>query len=153
MSQIAVLVAAYNAERWLSQCLDSLLGQTLPEVEILCIDDCSSDRTPGIIRGLERADGRVRGFRKETNGGVSAARNLGIREACGKWLFTLDDDDRLEPERSYHALAEWADIFNADNLRYDVIATATHDAREWVNGVYNAAQLFFRDDIPAEVQP
>ena len=37
--------------------------------------------------------------------------------------------------------------------RYDVIATATHDAREWVNGVYNAAQLFFRDDIPAEAQP
>ena len=62
-------------------------------------------------------------------------------------------DDRLEPERSYHALKEWPDIFNADNLRYDVIATATHDAREWVNGVFNAAQLFFRDDIPAEAQP
>ena len=59
-------------------------------------------------------------------------------------------DDRAEPERSYHALQEWTELFNADNLRYLLIKTAAHDVREWVNGVYNSAQLFFRDDIPVE---
>lgn len=62
-------------------------------------------------------------------------------------------DDRLEPERSYHALREWTDVFSADNLSYELIAGATHDSREWINGVFNAAQLFFRDDIPMEVAP
>ena len=59
-------------------------------------------------------------------------------------------DDRVEPERSYHALQGWTDLFHADNLRYLLIKNAPHDVREWVNGVYNSAQLFFRDDISAE---
>ena len=59
-------------------------------------------------------------------------------------------DDRLEPERSYHALSGWTDVFNADNLSYELIASATHDSREWINGVFNAAQLYFRDDVSLE---
>ncbi len=62
----------------------------------------------------------------------------------GEW------DDRVEPERSYRALQGWTELFNADNLRYTMIRSATHDVREWVNGVFNSAQLFFRDDIPVE---
>lgn len=62
-------------------------------------------------------------------------------------------DDRLEPERSYLALGAMEDLFNSDNLRYSLIARAPHDTREWVNGIFNSAQLFFRDDIPAEAAP
>ena len=66
------------------------------------------------------------------------------------YIVEGEQDDRLEPERSFRALQEWTELFNAENLRYTLIKTAPHDVREWVNGVYNSAQLFFRDDIPAE---
>ncbi len=59
-------------------------------------------------------------------------------------------DDRQAPELSYNALGTWEGIFDGNNLRYCLISTAPHDVREWVNGVYNSAQLFFRDDIPSE---
>ena len=66
------------------------------------------------------------------------------------YIVEGERDDRAEPERSFNALKEWAEIFHSDNLRYELIKTAPHDVREWVNGVYNSAQLFFRDDIAAE---
>ena len=67
------------------------------------------------------------------------------------YIVEGERDDVYEPERSYRALQGWTELFNADNLRYCLIKTAPHDVREWVNGVYNSAQLFFRDDIPVEV--
>ena len=94
---ISVVIPAYNCEATLEAAVRSVLEQTWGSFEVLIIDDGSRDGTPEVIRELERMDRRVRGFRMEKNDGVSAARNLGIREASGKWLFTLDDDDTLEP--------------------------------------------------------
>ena len=108
MPQIAVLVAAYNAERWLSQCLDSLLGQTLHEVEILCIDDCSTDGTAAIIDDYARRDSRVKALRTEHNSGQAVARNLALESVTAPYVCMVDADDWLSPD----ALASAVDIFS-----------------------------------------
>lgn len=69
MTNITVLVAVYNAEDYLEQCLDSLLGQSLRDIQVVCIDDASTDRSPDILRRYAQADGRVCLLRMEETAG------------------------------------------------------------------------------------
>lgn len=86
----------YNAERYIGKCLESVVRQTYPELEILVIDDGSVDKGPGICRKLAERDGRIQVLRQE-NQGVSAARNTGLDRACGEYVFFLDSDDAIHP--------------------------------------------------------
>ena len=75
--KISVIVPVYNTEKYLRQCLDSILSQTLQELEVICIDDGSTDSSPAILDAFCRKDSRVRVLHKE-NDGLGAARNSGI---------------------------------------------------------------------------
>ncbi len=86
----------YNAERYIGKCLESVVRQTYPELEILVIDDGSVDKGPGICGKLAERDGRIQVLRQE-NQGVSAARNTGLDRACGDYVFFLDSDDAIHP--------------------------------------------------------
>ena len=86
----------YNAERYIGKCLESVVRQTYPELEILVIDDGSVDKGPGICRKLAERDGRIQVLRQE-NQGVSNARNTGLDRACGEYVFFLDSDDAIHP--------------------------------------------------------
>jgi len=92
---LSVIVPVYNAGEWVSETLDSLLGQTYQNLEVLCVDDGSSDNSAEIIRKYQNRDSRIRLIEKE-NGGVSSARNLGIEEAKGEYIAFLDADDYVE---------------------------------------------------------
>ncbi len=92
------MIPAYNCEDTLERAVRSVLCQEGVSLEVLIVDDGSGDGTPALIRRLEEEDERVRGFRLEKNLGVSAARNRGIREARGNWIFTLDDDDYIDED-------------------------------------------------------
>ena len=81
---ISVIVPVYNAERYLADCLESLIRQTHRELEILVIDDGSTDGSAALCERFAGQDGRIRLLRKE-NGGVSSARNLGLDEAQGEY--------------------------------------------------------------------
>lgn len=94
--KISVIVPMYNAERYIGKCLESVVRQTYPELEILVIDDGSVDKGPGICRKLAERDGRIQVLRQE-NQGVSAARNTGLDRACGEYVFFLDSDDAIHP--------------------------------------------------------
>lgn len=96
-SLISVIVPVYNVEQYLRPCLDSLLGQTYRELEILLIDDGSPDGSGAICDEYAEKDGRIRVFHTE-NRGVSAARNLGLKEAKGDYIGFVDSDDWIEPE-------------------------------------------------------
>lgn len=89
---ISVIIPIYNSEQYLEECLQSVLNQTLKNLEILCIDDGSTDTSAEIVRRLQLKDDRVRLFQQE-NQGAGAARNLGMKEARGKYLAFLDSDD------------------------------------------------------------
>ncbi len=94
---ISVIVPVYKVEAYLRQCLDSIVGQTYGDLEILLVDDGSPDRCGEICDEYARADRRVRVFHTE-NRGVSAARNLCLREAKGEYIGFVDADDWIEPD-------------------------------------------------------
>ena len=92
MIKISVIIPIYNMEEYLPQCLDSIVSQTLREIEILCIDDGSTDGSEEVLKLYCDRDSRIRVI-KQNNQGVSCARNLGIEEASGKYVIFMDPDD------------------------------------------------------------
>ena len=95
--QISIVVPVYNVEDYLRQCLDSIIAQTFTNWECILIDDGSKDKSGSICDEYVQKDNRFKVIHKE-NGGVSSARNLGIEEAKGKWLYFCDADDTLLPK-------------------------------------------------------
>ena len=122
--KVSVIIPIYNAELYLRQCLDSVCGQTLMEIEIICVDDGSSDSSLDILNEYVLKDPRIQVLSQE-NGGAGAARNCGLRAACGEYLSFLDADDFFEPdmlEMSYKKMEEYqADfvVFESDQYYMD----------------------------------
>lgn len=94
---ISVIVPVYNVEPYLKKCLDSIVNQTYTNLEILIIDDGSSDKSGAICDEYTAADPRIRVFHTE-NRGLSCARNLGLDNAAGEWIGFVDSDDWIEPD-------------------------------------------------------
>lgn len=95
---ISVIVPVYNAEAWLEQCLESIIRQTYTALQIICIDDASSDNSFAILSKYAALDPRIELIRQESNKGLSAARNAGISKARGEWITGVDSDDYLTEE-------------------------------------------------------
>lgn len=115
---VSVVMPAYNVADYLDKSVGSALSQGV-DVEVLIVDDCSTDSTPEAIRRLEAADPRVRGFKLPVNGGPSAARNKGLEEARGEWVAFLDADDWFAPGRLSYLL-EVARAAGADAITDDL---------------------------------
>lgn len=103
---ISVIIPVYNAEAYLGQCLDSVAGQTYTNLEIICVDDGSTDRSPEILGAYARRDSRFRIIHEE-NQGESHARNAGLSVAAGAYITFVDNDDWIEPDM-YERLMELA---------------------------------------------
>lgn len=97
MPQISVIVPVYNVGLYLSQCLDSILGQSLEDFEVLCINDGSTDNCGAILTDYAAKDSRVKVFTQE-NRGLSSARNVGLQHAEGEYIAFVDSDDFVHPE-------------------------------------------------------
>ena len=95
--KVSVVVPVYNVERYLGRCLDSILGQTMPDWEAICVDDGSTDGSTDILRDYAERDSRLRVLSKE-NGGLSSARNAATRVARGKYVNYLDSDDFIHSQ-------------------------------------------------------
>jgi CDP-glycerol glycerophosphotransferase len=95
--EISVIVPFYNVEAYLADCLDSILGQTFGDFEVLLVDDGSPDGSRAIAERYAERDARLRIVTRE-NGGLGAARNTGVREARGRYLTFVDSDDLLPPQ-------------------------------------------------------
>ena len=100
---VSVIVPAYQAEPYLAQCLDSILGQTHKNIEVLVVNDGSRDKTGEICDAYAQKDSRIRAFHKE-NGGVSSARNVGLANAKGQYVVFCDSDDTLREAYVEHLL-------------------------------------------------
>lgn len=109
---VSIIVPAYNAECYLEECLDSLLKQTLKEIEIIVIDDGSTDKTGRIAEDYAGRDKRVRVVH-QVNQGLSAARNRGIELAQGKYVTFVDSDDKVKAP-AYACLYHKAETLKAD---------------------------------------
>lgn len=94
---VSIIVAVYNAQKYLRQCVQSVLDQTYKDIEILLIDDGSTDNSAQICDEFAKKDSRVRVIHKE-NEGESATRNLGVKEARGEYITFVDNDDYVAPD-------------------------------------------------------
>lgn len=94
---VSVIVPVYGVEQFLTQCIDSILGQTYSNLEVFLIDDGSPDKCPTICDQYSAQDSRVHVIH-QTNQGLSAARNTGLSQAHGEFILCVDSDDWIEPE-------------------------------------------------------
>ena len=101
---ISVIVPIYNTLNYLQRCVDSIRRQTYKYLEIILVDDGSTDRSGAMAEKFALEDRRIKVFHKE-NGGVSSARNLGIDKARGEYIGFVDSDDYIEPQMYERLLA------------------------------------------------
>jgi len=121
--KISVIIPCYNSEKFLNKAVESVLNQTLQELEIILVDDGSTDKTPTLLQQYKMSDNRVEVITHPKNFGLGAARNSGINHAKGKYLFFLDSDDYIHPN-SLEVLYEQADkelleILQAQHIRHE----------------------------------
>ena len=120
MNKISVIVPVYNVENFLNQCLGSLVSQTYRNLEILIVDDGSTDKSSAIYQKYSSTDNRIK-IIKQKNAGVSAARNNGLKFATGDWVHFVDSDDYLDIDY-YEKMMTAAGDLNPDILAGDVIS-------------------------------
>lgn len=103
--KISIIIPVYNSQKYLNQCLDSIINQTFNDFEVICIDDQSTDSSLGILQNYAKIDPRIKIIRQE-NAGAGAARNAGLKIAKGDYILFLDSDDFFELnmlEKAYEA--------------------------------------------------
>ena len=128
-----MLLPVFNAERYLRECLDSVLSQTMGDFEVVCVDDASTDGSPAILAEYARRDDRVRVIANAENMRSGASRNLALDAARGEFLCFVDNDDRLPEKDMFACLAELA-------------------RRERLDLVLFSAGAFFDDSLPEETK-
>lgn len=119
--KVSVILPVYNAGSALSRALDSALGQTLHEIEVIAVDDCSTDESSRILSDCAASDPRLKILRQPENSGTLSARSRGLRTCQGEYVLFLDPDDFLDPETA----AELSEL--ADREKLDVIHFGTKE--------------------------
>ena len=97
MEKISVIIPAYNAEKYLEQCVESVRTQIYNNIEIIIVNDGSTDRTAEIIERLKEKDSRIRTLHKRINEGIGATRNSALELVTGQYILFLDSDDWIDP--------------------------------------------------------
>lgn len=112
MAKVTVIIPVYNTSRYLEECVDSVRGQTLRDVEIICVNDKSTDDSGAKLAKIANEDPRIRVITLEKNVGLGPARNVGIEASHGEYVLFLDSDDRLRLD----AVRRLYDKAESDNL-------------------------------------
>ena len=135
MLKVSVILPVYNVQKYLYECLDSIRDQTLKEIEVLCINDASTDDSLKILLDYQAYIPGLRIVNLEENGGVGHARNLGFRMAAGKYVYFLDPDDMLAGKTVLEILYERAEQEHVDGLLFDSqIIYESEQLRKVMNG-------------------
>ena len=113
--ELSVIIPVYNAGKYLKQCIDSLVMQSLNEMEIIFVNDCSpcSDDEE-LIKNYMKKDGRIKYYKHEKNKGTAGAINTGLENCAGKYITIVGNDDYLLDNKCYEYLVDVANKSNAD---------------------------------------
>ncbi|MGN0502455.1 MAG: glycosyltransferase family 2 protein, partial [Ruminococcus sp.] len=117
MPKFSVIIPVYNVQKYLDECVDSVLNQTYSNFEIILVDDGSTDRSPRICDCYAKKDDRIKVIHKE-NGGLSSARNCGIRAMTGDYVLFLDSDDFWDNKKALDSLSKIIYEESADVVCY-----------------------------------
>lgn len=133
MCKVSVLIPAYNVENYIRECLDSVFGQTMSDLEVICVDDASTDGTLSILREYAKDRPNLYICCQRENMGQAVGRNLALSHASGEYVYMLDADDKIVPEM----LEELYRLCSGERL--DVVGFETHPFTEDRNFRENAA--------------
>ena len=156
LTEISVIVPAYNVEKYIGECLDSLINQTFGDIEIICVNDGSTDSTPDILNEYASSDSRIRVI-SQKNKGLSGARNTGLRNAEGKYIYFIDSDDYLELD-ALEKLYNLSGQKDLDMVMFKLINVDDDTKEKYQNKYYEMKYLkdfegkvFSHEDIPEYV--
>lgn len=131
MAKLAVIVPIYNVEPYIEQCINSLTAQTMRDIEIICVDDCGTDKSMEIVERLAKTDERIKVIHNKQNSGLSESRNNGVRACDAEYIMFCDSDDWFANdmcEKMYNVItAGGADIAICGT---EVIYEADHDQKQ-----------------------
>lgn len=145
MPTVTVVVAVYNIEQYIEKCIQSVCTQTWEDIEILLIDDGSTDRSGDICDSYAKTDDRIRVIHK-VNGGLSNVRNMGLQEASGKYLLYVDGDDYIAPECVEEAV-KYAERYEAEVVIFDYqeIEESTGRVERWSMKIPKGQQMSVKE--------
>lgn len=151
-NMVSIILPVFNAERFLSQCLDSILRQTYQDWELVAVDDGSKDGSIEILKSYERRDDRIHIISKE-NEGVSIARNVALEQTHGNYIYFVDSDDIVMPEalmilveamESCHATFVKSDFLPIDEQGKQVFVNKKQVIRRRNDGQVMESEKFFK---------
>ena len=149
MSRVSVIIPVYNVEKYLPACLDSVLNQTLRDLEVIAIDDCSPDRCGEILDDYAARDSRITVIHLPENHRQGYGRNRGLERAAGTYCYFLDSDDTVSPE-ALEELADLADREELDEIFFD--STVMYESED-LKKVYNPPFNLRKGTYPQEAVP
>lgn len=142
MAKVSIIIPIYNGEKYLQECLNSVLGQTMEDIEIICVDDGSTDGTADLLEVYQRGDDRIIVIHQE-NQGVTAARGTGLKHASGEYVGFVDCDDWIDFDM-YENLYECAIENQADFVTSGYVMEGAYITRHLdgvMQGVYYADEM------------
>lgn len=140
MPKVSVIVPVYNAEKYLQECVDSILNQTLSDLELILVDDGSTDSSPALCDHYVAQDARVKVIHKP-NGRAASARNAGLRTAMGEYVAFVDSDDWISPDMYEKMLQAGADVTLCDYVRFQGEKEFPFTQPNVAAGFYNKSQI------------
>ena len=127
---VTVIVPVYNVENYLQQCIDSIIGQSYKYLEIILVDDGSTDGSGKICDEYANQDNRIKVIHKQ-NGGLVSARKAGLKEATGKYIAFVDSDDWID-----------TDMYESDDIYYDdLIGCSVYDGDKYIGKVTDIMEV------------
>ena len=153
MPKVSIIVPIYNTKDYLSRCLESLLSQTLDDIEIIAVDDGSTDGSSEVVDRYALENSKIRVFHLE-NGGVSKARNFGLKQARGEYIGFVDSDDYVSPsmysELFSFAMGECSDISQCD-FGSSIDSSSCFDEKRVFRGIKEIVDSFLNGEISNSV--
>ena len=143
MIDVSVIIPIFNAEDYLEDCLDSIVNQTFKNIEIICVNDGSTDDSLKILKKYQSEDNRIIIYNQE-NQGSSSARNVGLKNSKGKYIYFIDSDDYLE-ETALEKLVNISEEKNLDMVMFQLINVDDETKEIYTTPSYDMVKL---DEIP-----
>lgn len=149
MPKVSVIVPFYNVEKYIEKCLNSLVNQTLEEIEIILINDGSQDNSKEKVKGFEKRYPNKIKYYEKANGGLGDARNFGIKYATGEYIAFLDSDDFVEPTM-YEEMYKKAKQKKADMVECDFWWEYPNKKKEDIGTTYsNQKEMLYKSRVVA----
>lgn len=144
MKLVSIIIPIYNSEKYISRCIESIINQSYKNIEIVCIDDGSSDRSVKIIEDYSTKDNRIKVY-TQPNSGPSVTRNYGLNVASGEYITFCDSDDYLE-SNYIHKLVEYI-----EKLDVDIVSSGYIDISKYgtirLNDFYSGNQILSKQEF------